>query len=216
MNILLDYDGTIHDTLGVYAAGFRKAYAYLTDKGLASPKDFTDRDISKWLGFSPKEMWDTFMPNLASSEKEICTGIIGETMKELISAGEDSLYEGALETLKFLKDKGHTLIFLSNCTHEYMENNRKQFELDRFYSGFYCSEDYGYAEKPVIFSSIIKDFPGEYLIVGDRFKDIEIGQIHGIDTVGCLYGFGSEAELEPATYKIKSIEKLKEAVKHFR
>ena len=56
MNLLFDYDGTLHDTAHIYIPAFRLAYRTLVERGLAPSQDFTDEEIKSWLGYSPKEM----------------------------------------------------------------------------------------------------------------------------------------------------------------
>ena len=40
----------------------------LLESGQAPAKEFTDKEISKWLGFSSIDMWNSFMPNLKEDE----------------------------------------------------------------------------------------------------------------------------------------------------
>ena len=75
--IFFDYDGTLHNSIAVYAPSFRKAYQFLVEKELAEERLWTDQEISYWLGFNPEEMWQTFMPHLSESLREECSKIIG-------------------------------------------------------------------------------------------------------------------------------------------
>lgn len=52
--IFFDYDGTLHDSLRIYALAFKKAYAYLVEEGHTEPKEWSDKEISHWLGFIQK------------------------------------------------------------------------------------------------------------------------------------------------------------------
>ena len=62
--IVFDWDGTLHNTKKLYAESVRKAYAFLVDKQCANLREFTDDELSKYLGMTAKEMWDDFMPEL--------------------------------------------------------------------------------------------------------------------------------------------------------
>lgn len=62
--IILDYDGTIHDSTRNYIYAFKQAYAFLVEAGHAAPRDWADAEITKWLGYSSKAMWKNFMPDL--------------------------------------------------------------------------------------------------------------------------------------------------------
>ena len=103
--IFFDYDGTLHNSIPLYAPAFRKAYDFLVEKGHAKAKEWTDKEISYWLGFNPQDMWENFMPSLSMKLRETCSEIIGAEMKKLIEQEKPYLYEGALEILNILKIK---------------------------------------------------------------------------------------------------------------
>ncbi len=204
-NLIFDYDGTLHDSIKIYAPAFRSAYAYLVRKRLAIPKEFADWEISYWLGFTAVEMWSSFLPDLPREEKQKCSEIIGKEMLHLINHGVAELYPQTEDVLLKLKGKGYNLIFLSNCKHAYMDASVRQFRLDRFFSGFYCSEDFGFKPKHEIFDTIKADIPGDFIVIGDRLQDIEMAKLHNLKSIGCLYGYGTPAELKSATVQINQL-----------
>lgn len=197
-NIIFDYDGTLHDSIKIYAPAFKKAYEYLVKNGYAKDRVWTDSQISKWLGYSSKDMWQEFMPQLSSPLKEHCSAIIGDAMLEYIKEGKARLYEGSLETLDKLRDMGYNLIFLSNCKTQYMQMHIKVFNLDKYFSAFYCTQQYDFAPKYEIFKDISKKHSGSFIVVGDRFQDIEMADKHGLFSIGCAYGYGTGEELKKA------------------
>lgn len=208
INLLFDYDGTLHKSIKIYAPAFRSAYNYLVENGLTDSKDFTDQEISYWLGFSSDEMWKCFLPNLPDEEKQNCSTIIGREMINLIHKGMAELYPQTEYVLQKLKDLGYNLIFLSNCKHLYMEEHIRHFRLDRFFSAFYCSEDFGFKPKYEIFQTIRANHPGDFIIIGDRFHDMEISKMHNLQSIGCLYGYGSLTELQCATFQIENLSDI--------
>ena len=107
-NLIFDYDGTLHESLYIYAPAFRLGYAQLVKKGLAPARDFSDTEISRWLGYSSKDMWESFMPELPQSEKDSCSKRIGDEMVRLTLAGKARLYPGTETTLRQLKAAGHS------------------------------------------------------------------------------------------------------------
>ena len=104
--IIFDYDGTLHNSIKIYKPAFMTAYDYLVDNGYAKKREFSDQEISKFLGLSAKDMWNTFIPNLPKCEKEKCSSIIGESMIKYISEGKAQLYNGVIETLNKLNEYG--------------------------------------------------------------------------------------------------------------
>ena len=207
-NLLFDYDGTLHNSIKIYGPAFRTAYTYLVDHGFAYFKEFTDLEISPWLGFTAADMWKCFLPTLPEEVKKKCSTMIGKEMISLINKGMAELYPQAENTLQKLKGLGYNLIFLSNCKHAYMEAHIKQFRLNHFFSGFYCSEDFGFIPKHIIFNTIKANYPGDFIVIGDRFQDMEISIMHNLKSVGCLYGYGASYELQHATYRIDKLSDL--------
>ncbi|WP_444643122.1 hypothetical protein ACRQU7_01245 [Caproiciproducens sp. R1] len=53
-NLIFDYDGTLHESLYIYAPAFRLGYPHLVRKGLIPDKDFSDTGISSGLIFPQK------------------------------------------------------------------------------------------------------------------------------------------------------------------
>lgn len=198
MNLVFDYDGTIHETIHIYAPAFRAAYGSLVEQGLVADREFSDEEIGRWLGFSAKEMWELFAPGLTDDARNAASRIVGSEMIRMIEAGESRLYPGILDTLARLKEEGYRILFLSNCRHAYMQAHRKAYDLDRFYSDYYCAEDYDWIPKEEIFKDIQKKYEGDFINIGDRFHDIEVARVHGNASIGCLYGYGEEGELSQA------------------
>ncbi|MEG0641506.1 MAG: HAD hydrolase-like protein, partial [Clostridium sp.] len=135
-NIVLDYDGTLYNSLKTYAPAFRKAYEYLVANSYAEDRVWSDEEISKWLGISSKDMWQDFMPDLPENEKIRGSSTIESYMVKYIKEGRGELYEGVIDTLNYLKNKEYNLIFLSNCKIAYMNEHRRIFQLDKYFSDY--------------------------------------------------------------------------------
>lgn len=211
-NIIFDYDGTLHNSIIIYAQGFRQAYKYLVELGHAEERSWDDNEISPWIGLSSKDMWNEFMPELPEDEKKKCSNIIGSYMIQCINENKAKLYENSIDILKYLKDNEFNLIFLSNCKVEYMEANRKSFNLDNYFKDFYCTEEFGFIPKYEIFHAIKEKYNGNFLVVGDRYQDMEIAKVHNLVFIGCKYGFGKEGELKDANFLIHNILEIKEII----
>lgn len=208
--IIFDYDGTLHDSTENYILAFKKAYNYLISHGKAEPRKWEKSEITQWLGYSSKDMWANFMPDLEVTYQQSASKIIGETLLQKVQANEAILFPGALETMTYLKKSGYRLVFLSNCRNEYMEAHRQVFQLDHYFEGMYCTESYNFMAKHNIFMQIKDKYEPPFLIVGDRSQDFEIGTVHQLKTIGCNYGYGTEQELQMADMRINDIRDLKD------
>lgn len=96
--------------------------------------------------------------------------------------------------------------------HDYMEAHRKVHCLDRFYCDFYCTEDFDFKSKPEIFTSIAKKHIGDFIIIGDRYLDIETAWKHNLKSIGCTYGYCEPHELDKADITVSEISEIPKAV----
>lgn len=208
--IIFDYDGTLHDSRAIYIPAFKVAYDYLVAEGKAEPREWLDEDITQWLGYSKQEMWQLFMPDLEKEYQSKASSLIGETMQRKLANNEAKLYPEAIETLSYLSEKGYTLLFLSNCSIDYMDMHADLFDLNQYFSTLFCTELFNFKKSKKEMMKIIKqDYEKDFLIVGDRFQDIEVGQLDDTYSIGCSYGFGKKGELVESDTLINDIKELK-------
>lgn len=218
--LIFDYDGTLHNSIHLYGPAFRKAFSYLVEivpdmvkeSGYDLNKEWTDHEISHWLGYTKEEMWATFMPLLPDTMKARAGKMIGDEMNKLLSQHKAYLYTGALETLADLKKLGYKLVFLSNCSLPYMEAHTRNFKLDDYFDHMVCAGQYPKKSKKEILGHLIDEGllkANTSVMIGDRAQDIETGLGNGLMTVGCLYGFGRHNELDEATVHIETVTDLK-------
>lgn len=210
--LILDYDGTLHNTGVIYEPAFRKVMKEISDSGWIPAKEYTKEEILYWVGFSASEMWERFQPQLALEKRQEAGKRIGDYMFEEVKQGRGRLYPGTEQVLEKLC-ADYELVFFSNCDRNYVDTHRQAFSLDRFISSFYCTGDYGVASKEEVFSKNIYDSERKYIIIGDRIKDKRLAEACNLPFVGCLYGFGTEEELSPAEALIQDIRELPDAIR---
>ena len=211
-NLIFDYDGTIHNSMLTYAPAFRGTMKWLSDRGYIADREYTDREISYWLGFNSTDMWGQFHPELDPDRREKARVMLGEDMARRVEGGEGALYDGAEEVLADLREKEFILIFLSNCRFHYLERHKRVFGLDRFFHYFYCCEAFDFIPKYEIFRKIAPLHEGNFIVIGDRFHDIETAAVNGLPSIGCGYGFGSREELAKADIIVDNIRQIPSAV----
>ena len=208
--LVLDYDGTLHDSSYVYEPAFRRTMKEISARGWIPEAEYTSEEILFWVGFSSSEMWMRFHPELSQEQRAEAGALIGRYMLADVAAGRGRLYPGVPEALSGLSES-YELIFFSNCRKPYMETHRRAFGLDRWIGSYYCVGEYGNLQKEEVFEQYIRQPGRHYIAVGDRIKDIRLAGKCGLPSIGCLYGFGTAEELSAADVLISDIRELKAA-----
>ena len=212
VNLLFDYDGTLHDSLRIYAPALQTAYDRLVRLGYVPARRWSADEVRQWIGLSPGEMWDRFLPDLPAAEKQTSGALIGDRMLALIRQGQAQLYPGVPEVLDRLRDRGYRLLLLSNCPVSYLEAHAAFFHLERYFHGLFCGEQFGYRPKHEICRELQARYGGGFLAVGDRRQDMDIARRNGLPFIGCAYGYAAPGELDGADQLIESPSELPAAL----
>lgn len=196
MILVFDFDGTIHNTEISYEKAITQS---LNELGI--PID--GFDYRSFIGMSPRAVRDEILKD--NTDKTSYIKKNGDRIiKYMRQSGE--LYDGAKETLEYLKEK-YELYILSKCRRVYMEAAREKFDLDIYFSKYFIGEDYNFIDKYKILAREIKD---DYIMIGDRKEDMEAGLKNNKKTIFATYGYGSLDEAIGSDIKISSITDLKE------
>jgi len=110
-------------------------------------------------------------------------------------------YDGVLDLLDTLKEKGFTLSVLSNKPDNVTQDVVRLFFGDRF--DIIAGQKKGVAPKPDpagVFAILdeLKMTADEAYFIGDTYVDISTGKNAGIESIGVLWGFRDRDELEGA------------------
>ncbi len=205
--LYFDYDGTIHDTMRIY----KPAVLQVTEELIGSGYEVevpSDERIASWLGMTAADMWQDFCPDLPRKTRDEAGKKVGAVMTKLTKAGQAVWYQGAEEVLTEFRKRGYSLAVLSNCSVGYAREQWAAFHMERWFSAFYDSESYGWIPKPEILKKITAEEPYPVIMIGDRETDMISGHAAGGNSIGCLYGFGSEEELQTADFLVKNIKEL--------
>jgi len=140
---------------------------------------------------------------------ELHTGI--QDHEEIaLKSGNGTLFAGTEETLAYLRQQGYRIGLESNCSMRYFDNVKNVFDLEKFLDISQCiGESEGLNKISIISYFISKLSSKQAVVVGDRYYDIESGKANGCITIGCLYGYGKEEELQDADFLITDIRDLK-------
>ena len=210
--LIFDYDGTLHNTIVIYESAFRKTYVWLVENGYAEKSNISREEITGWLGMNSQEMWNSFLPDLPQEVKQEAAQRVGNDMIRQIREHRAVWYPGAQEAMDKLSHAGYCKIVLSNCRVGYRKAHWQEFSMDRWFAAFYDCESFGFAPKTEIIKEIEKQYPGPYIVIGDRIKDLQCARASDSPFIGCKYGFGEEGELEGADGYAETVHQLPQRV----
>lgn len=170
--------------------------------------------LSKFIGPPLKE---SFAKYYNFNEEQIEKGI--EKYREyFISKGlkQAKLYDGILEMLQELNHSNRKMIIATSNPTAFAEEIVKTYKIEKYFYDICGSNMDGsrVLKQEVIAYAINKNNIKELnkvVMVGDRIHDIIGAKKNKIDSIGVLYGYGSEEEFSDAkpNYYIRTVEELK-------
>ena len=193
--LLFDLDGTLTDP----GEGIRNSVSYALQKyGI----NVTEQELlNRFIGPPLQEGFQEFY-GFSSKEAIRAVGFYREYYGEK-GIFQNKLYDGIPGMLKKLQANGIALLVATSKPEPYAREIIRHFHLESFFlyiaggnmDGTRCKkqEVISYALKTCHF-----DEKKGIAMVGDRRHDIEGAKLCGIDSIGVLYGYGSEKELMDA------------------
>lgn len=198
MNIIFDLDGTLFSSGNLAVVAFKKVFERLD---LEAP---SDKKLISTLGYPIDEIWEMLIPE-DKEKRALAKMLMEEVENEMIKEGHGQLFSDVLHSLKKLKDKGHTLMILSNCDKPYLDVISERFGFDQYFSGLYCAGMYNKLTKSQILTQLLAGDKNAVMI-GDRFHDIQAGRDNYIHTIWCNYGYSDE--ILNADYEVKEFSQI--------
>lgn len=206
-----DLDGTIIDS----ALGITNSVMYALKKyGIIE----TDREklykfigppltvsFGKYYGFSKEQAWEAVE---LYREYYQDRGIF-----------ECRIYEGLREVLSTIHNNGGKAVIATSKPELYAKKIMNHFQFNTYFDGVYGMElDGRRGTKTEVIQYALKEAGVKDLksviMIGDRKHDIIGAKENGLDSLGVLYGFGTEEELKAAGADIiiGTVDELKEQI----
>lgn len=207
--ILFDLDGTLTDPM----EGITKSVQHaLKHYGII------EEDLEKLTPFIGPPLKDSFMEYYGFSEEQ-ATEAIYVYREYFVPQGmfENKVYKGIPELLEALEEAGKTMLLATSKPQDFAEQILEHFDLRKYFE-FIAGSDKGETrvKKADVLEYLLEECQlvdlSELVMVGDRKYDVLGAKQLGIDTVGVLWGYGSEEELEEAGADaiVKNVRELKE------
>ncbi|MDD2417725.1 MAG: HAD family hydrolase [Oscillospiraceae bacterium] len=193
--VLLDLDGTLTDP----ALGITNSVIYSLRKFNIEVED--RKELYSFIG---PPLTDSYMKYFGFSEEEALKAIdyYREYYKDK-GIYENAVYNGVIDLLKVLKDKGKMLILATSKPEVFAKRILVHFEMEKYFDFVAGSNlDGTRVKKDEVISYALKSCNisdlSDAVMIGDREHDIIGAKKTGLHSIGVLYGYGTKEELENA------------------
>jgi phosphoglycolate phosphatase len=203
--IIFDLDGTLTDSL----ADLTDAVNQMLPR-FGRPR-LTPQEVRKLVGEGARRLVEKALPGAAAAEIEEALGIFLAYNEQHI-ADRTVLYPGVQETLPLLALHGRVLAVVSNKNEALCRKLLATLGIGHHFAAVLGADSLPERKpSPLPLLHLMARFgaaPAETAIIGDSRNDLLAGQGAGITVVGCRYGYGEEAELTTADFRIAAFAEL--------
>lgn len=205
--VAFDLDGTLTDPESGLTSGF--AYA-LTKMGI----DYGDKkNLRRFIG-PPLKAEFCAVYALTDSEAEECVRLFREYFS-VYGWWDNKLYAGVPEMLSRLKTSGKKLLLATSKPEIFAKKILRLFDIEKYFDFIGgATLDHTRVEKSEVLNYSLDSFGAEdreaCILVGDRIYDAQGARACSIDSIGVLYGHGSEEEISSSgfTYIAKTVSDI--------
>lgn len=210
--IIFDMDGTLIRTELILEEALNQTLRKLDSNSIK----YVDNPVETYkemMGVSLNIVWRNLLLKPSDEHIYMVNNHFQNALISSILSGESSLYKGAEEALKDIKDKGYSIYIASNGDQEYLSTIYETHELQKYVSGVYSINEIDTGNKADLVKHIMeKEEVLPEFIIGDRLSDIMAGKSNNIKAIGCNFYFSKEEELLEANYVVNSLSELKEII----
>jgi len=216
--ILFDLDGTISDS----KPGILKSMQYsMKSFGI----EIKDEDLNSYSFFLGPPLRDGLKrAGNFKDDSEVLDLAVKKYREYYVPTGmfENELYPGIADLLKNLKNSGKTVILATSKAEKFARRILEHFDILKYFDVIVGAElDGCRSDKAEVILCALEqceilsdEEKAGAIMVGDRNHDIIGAAKAGLESVGVLYGYGSEEELSSgeykATYIVKNVGELTE------
>ncbi|MFT7285991.1 MAG: phosphoglycolate phosphatase [Halieaceae bacterium] len=193
MNVFFDLDGTLTDPAEGIVSCIQHALASLHI-------DIDEReDLESFIG---PPLQQTLRYLCGSDElAERAVGLYRERFAR-VGLYENRLHEGIRECLEGLVSAGRCCYVVTSKPTGFSKRIVEHFEIHPYFKAVYGSNlDGTLGDKADLLAHVLREEkiePAEAVMIGDRKFDIAGARHHGMRSIGVLWGYGSERELQEA------------------
>lgn len=206
--ILFDIDGTLCDPGGSIVESARYALAQL------GVNETDETALRRFVGPPLEHSFRDYYGFDEATTRQAVALFRDKLQKDGIS--QYATYAGIPELLQNLQSAGKTMAIVTSKIEHIAKDALKQTGIVRYFEVIGAQQPHETVDKEVILGRVLERLNvtdmAKVVMIGDRKHDVEAAKVHGIDSVGVLWGYGSLAELqqEGATHTVQNAEELSE------
>jgi adenosylhomocysteine nucleosidase len=205
-------DGTLFQTNTILECSLEDTFEQLRSQNRWT----TETPIQKYqeiMGVPLPMVWKTLLPNESLEVRERTNELFHERLLANINEGKGALYPNAIEILKFLKSKGHSIFIASNGQAGYLKAIVAFYGLDQWIDETYSIQQIHTQNKSDLVAEIIKQHKiTDGMVIGDRLSDILAAKHNNLQSIGCRFDFSQEDELAQADFVIDDLMEIKDVL----
>jgi phosphoglycolate phosphatase-like HAD superfamily hydrolase len=206
--VIFDNDGTLVPSHLVANNAIQEGFVRFCERqGIVAPMP-TDARLRDLTGLPGEEFYRALLPEeargLAAELREFC---LDHEVKAML--GQAEFYPGIRTLLQSLRARGAKLAVATNGGERYVGAVARRLGYQGLFDRVYFHGLDGLASKGEMALRALADLgPGPAVFVGDRRADFDAAREAGAAFIGCLYGYGTAAELSGADALVANPEDL--------
>ncbi|OZG71306.1 phosphatase [Hahella sp. CCB-MM4] len=182
--VIFDWDGTLADSTGHIVDCIRYA-CEVTKEGF--PGEDAARNI---IGLG---MHEALLQLFGDRTPEFIDTFRAAYSDHFFRApmSRDDLFDGAIDTLQQLKDRGCRLAIATGKSRRGMDRALEQLGMGEFFIGVKCADETRSKPNPLMLQMLLEEQrvdPGQAVMIGDTEYDMEMALKIGMPRIGVNYG----------------------------
>ena len=191
MIIVFDWDGTLCDSIEHIVSAMQAAAGELA---VEVPGTAAVRDI---IGLGLPQAVATLFPQLDDQQRE---SLAATYSRHYVNGDRQppKLFDGALETLDGLRDRGMELGVATGKSRRGLDRILAELGLADFFDATRCADETRSKPDPLMLTQIMEErdkTPSQVIMVGDTEYDLDMASQAGVASVGVSFGVHSPERL---------------------
>jgi len=203
--IIFDLDGTLVDSLDDLTEAVNHMRHHFALSPL--PRD----EVQTMVGQGARNLVERALPGLPPAAVDRGLELF-LTYNEAHLADQTYAYPGVPELLTALNQHGKLLVVVSNKEASLCRQLLHQLGLAGYFRQIYGADSFPERKpSPLPFLEVARLMqipPAAAVVVGDSSNDVHAALAAGMRVIGCSYGYGTNAELQPATVLVATASEL--------